>query len=198
MSHGQIKTQIIRPGRGAVPATPSCGTGRPSLYRAIRAGRAPLVGHSPAAFGIEQRQVDRLHEVPGTARMDQQRHHNPRSPGIGGRGLSVRDTKGHAPQPGGVVCRDLGIPRLDAGNGRYGEQFPAWRLCPARAGENASLTPPDGVESDVIAPPHGVRNTPLTPSPGAMRSLFRTSLTPPDGAYLDLPSAREFSGEVAQ
>lgn len=190
--NGPIKAQANRPGRRAVPAASSCRTGRHGLYRAIRACRAPLVGHSPAAFSVEQRQVDRLYEVPRTARMDEQRHHNPRPPGIGRRWLSVRDKKRHASQPGGMVCRNVGIPRLDARNGRRGEKFSAWSLCPERASENASSTPSAGVESEVIAPPHGVSALPSTPSAGAMRSLFRTSLTPPDGAYLDLPSAQEF------
>lgn len=59
---------------------------------------------------------------------------------------------------------------------------------PDGAKKNASLKPPDGAERPKIAPPDGVELHPIAPPDGAIRGVFGTSPTPPDGDHLDTPS----------
>jgi hypothetical protein len=59
---------------------------------------------------------------------------------------------------------------------------------PDGAKKNASLRPPDGAERPKITPPDGVELHPIAPPDGAIRGVFGTSPTPPDGHHLDLPS----------
>jgi hypothetical protein len=57
---------------------------------------------------------------------------------------------------------------------------------PTRSSKNAVLTPSGGVERPTIAPSGGVEASKIAPPDGAIKGVFGTSSTPPDGDLLDI------------
>lgn len=108
-------------------------------------------------------------------------------------GLLYQTVKGQRPSKASwyaVTWRGLAdLTEYDAGAGQAFQRS-AYLHTKISHRENAALKPPGGVEKAKIAPGDGVESGPTTPEDGAVRGVFGTSSTPPDGDHLDKPSTQ--------
>lgn len=170
-------------------ATPH-STGLTGLHEALCAGSAIIDRHCTPILRRKQRAVRGLHELPVEARMDQQRHDYTCPARTRNCGLLDSDTHWLQAESSSMVCSDMVVVRLDAGNGYCKDRLRAGPVLQERFSttitENASLTPSAGGYWYKLAPPHGVESPSFTPSNGSMWTRFCICSAPSAGDYLDI------------
>jgi hypothetical protein len=187
--NGAHTTQTHQSRRQSILGNPSHGIGLARLLEVVSTRSAATARHCPAVFRGEQWAACRMHELFVKAGMDKQRYGYPGPTRTRGCRLPHPDADGGKTEQGCMVCGDVVVNRLDAGDGYCEDRFRARPISQERPGppvEITTLKPSGGGCGGGIAPYSGVDGVPFIPLDGVMRTPIRTFPAPPAGDYLDI------------